>query len=1329
MLFGTTEAQRSTSDRVTLATAGCQLQKSGQIEIKCLRPELMSAEDIENSSDSQLLERLAVTENIDFTSPLSSLGGESTAYYFDQMQVETCATPMGLGMEYEDVVALWNPSKFPKGWDGKKKKRNREKLKERIIRLTSIHDCRAKGISRRLNPVLAASHWPLSGSVGLAIPDELVTHSTCSYKPEVDALLSAFQKRFKESKCNVSETEIEWARTKLFDGVELDLGFSSTALCSAGTAAYYWDIWVKSTCSENEKLFTKVVFTMHVTVNGTPRPLPHTVAKSPFRYQVPDAKTCPFQINFEIFYRKPNGQEGIMTVQHEFGPIDRDADGNLKWNQSLDMGEVGRKLDSGIVKTRNETSFCLPGLAITMEAGEKGKLKNICQVIDSLLTWSNRCQRLGCHQFQLSKFYNEESPCKIVEDIFKCCAGFSSLCITDLLCKNVSSFQYPTGEWKELALYIGPVRNSETMDRDSLLPIVRVAPHLAKGTVDDLVRIWKCYAAMEHFRLPEGPFSVTYNGQKIDVGSNTNVADVLDQSLFKHYFAFPLPGTDTRDINDLLEFIEGTESGEQKKKKKRSKKKEVLKETPAKVADKSLDNAAVKVETNRPKSGGSESPASELYSLPPIQIFDINRELTIKPEGRAAESKVSGTTEQSSMDGDVDSLEGIGQDEPDFVRDRDTTKTGEQDVTYTSVASGTNKGEYNSKPRCRVEGKNCHSDVRYKPMEYIFHTHSCVAQLQARINKDNVERIGMDPSSSDGYKMTEVYVSGITKEGKFYACNDSDRPVLEELIEGLKTTQENSTPLAGSYKPKKGEICAAKHVDGQWYRARINMISANKAFVQYIDSGNRAFVQKTKLGPLPTSFLAMPGYAKLYSLALVNLSQDETFAYQAVEFLRENILGKTVKLKEQYKIGSEVFVSIHIENEDVGKKMVEDGLLLVKRQGGSDLEALVKRYEEAMDKAKKDRLNIWRYRDNTPDGSGDELGATASGTHGHDDDDDDDDDGMSAKGKNCERTDKSAEKIQPECDNLEAETKVPRNEEGSKEENVGTCQDELASFSHGQEDSGLDPNIQALKEDLASKEAKLGDLLESCQVLVETKGKDMSVLLSAVEDVEEEKHSIQKEVAGLELEMNNMRDQLVGLQEKRDQVMAGVEEKDKQLKESLKKKKQLEDLIEAEVDEHKRSKRQLEKELESLKVRIGELSKDEANTSDSADKANQEAQRFLLNINKKIEAKESDLECPVCLEVSTSPIYSCDEQHIICSDCKPKVNICSQSLRSSTHTSHVLGQNLPRVQGALPGQTAKTSLCREGSSGAGSSHFGKSRAIGILLRLNNHTVIIPKAAI
>merc|ERR1712099_36175 len=75
---------------------------------------------------------------------------------------------------------------------------------------------------------------------------------------------------------------------------------------------------------------------------------------------------------------------------------------------------------------------------------------------------------------------------------------------------------------------------------------------------------------------------------------------------------------------------------------------------------------------------------------------------------------------------------------------------------------------------------------------------------------------------------------------------------------------------------------------------------------------------------------------------------------------------------------------------------------------------------------------------------------------------------------------------------------------------------------------------------------------------------------------------------------------------------------------------------------------------------MGNLSKTEDNVSGTVDKAMLDAQRFLLNIDKKIEAKESDLECPVCFEVCAAPIYSCDEQHIICSECRPKVSTCPE---------------------------------------------------------------------
>lgn len=37
---------------------------------------------------------------------------------------------------------------------------------------------------------------------------------------------------------------------------------------------------------------------------------------------------------------------------------------------------------------------------------------------------------------------------------------------------------------------------------------------------------------------------------------------------------------------------------------------------------------------------------------------------------------------------------------------------------------------------------------------------------------------------------------------------------------------------------------------------------------------------------------------------------------------------------------------------------------------------------------------------------------------------------------------------------------------------------------------------------------------------------------------------------------------------------------------------------------------------------------------------------------------ESELECPVCLEISRPPIYQCPEGHLVCSACKPLLKSC-----------------------------------------------------------------------
>merc|ERR1712150_42097 len=43
-----------------------------------------------------------------------------------------------------------------------------------------------------------------------------------------------------------------------------------------------------------------------------------------------------------------------------------------------------------------------------------------------------------------------------------------------------------------------------------------------------------------------------------------------------------------------------------------------------------------------------------------------------------------------------------------------------------------------------------------------------------------------------------------------------------------------------------------------------------------------------------------------------------------------------------------------------------------------------------------------------------------------------------------------------------------------------------------------------------------------------------------------------------------------------------------------------------------------------------------------------------------IREKESDLECPVCLETAGGEILSCIQQHLVCSQCRPRVVECPQ---------------------------------------------------------------------
>lgn len=79
--------------------------------------------------------------------------------------------------------------------------------------------------------------------------------------------------------------------------------------------------------------------------------------------------------------------------------------------------------------------------------------------------------------------------------------------------------------------------------------------------------------------------------------------------------------------------------------------------------------------------------------------------------------------------------------------------------------------------------------------------------------------------------LQEVLVTEVTDEAKFYGCTVSDGPALEKLMDSLREEFTMNPPLAGAYQPKKNEMCAAKFVDDQWYRAKVEKVTATDAQV------------------------------------------------------------------------------------------------------------------------------------------------------------------------------------------------------------------------------------------------------------------------------------------------------------------------------------------------------------------------------------------------------------------------------------------------------------------------------------------------------------------
>ena len=111
----------------------------------------------------------------------------------------------------------------------------------------------------------------------------------------------------------------------------------------------------------------------------------------------------------------------------------------------------------------------------------------------------------------------------------------------------------------------------------------------------------------------------------------------------------------------------------------------------------------------------------------------------------------------------------------------------------------------------------------------------------------------------------------------------------------------------------------------------------------------------------------------------------------------------------------------------------------------------------------------------------------------------------------------------------------------------------------------------------------------------------------------------------------------------------------------LKNKSKLDQLILTIIAKSKEEIVMLEDEIEKLKTnQSGNRTQIQPDINNEDDTRIELTRQSNLKLLSYIEQQISSKECPLCLEVASSPIFMCQEQHLVCGACRPRLQACPE---------------------------------------------------------------------
>jgi len=309
-----------------------------------------------------------------------------------------------------------------------------------------------------------------------------------------------------------------------------------------------------------------------------------------------------------------------------------------------------------------------------------------------------------------------------------------------------------------------------------------------------------------------------------------------------------------------------------------------------------------------------------------------------------------------------------------------------RDITVVSVESADQRGNFIATMECNGVNLSCFlvengyawvNEGRRTPL---------TSRLQDLEKKAKEEKRGFwefyvppaeEESAEAGEKKQKEFFEAVVTEfgdyGTFFLQKKEDVAILEEMTEELTEVAETSTQqgiFAGT-APKNKQLILAQFSDGSWYRAMyLGLASddANKFNVMYIDFGTVEACPRSKALPLPVDYSTRPALARRARLAFIEPPEAKSsYSDDFLEYFQQLTADKTLTATVEYVEEGTLCVSLADASTHINAAMLREGLatLSKKRVGaapddGKDQFAPLR---DAQEKARHERLNMWKYGD------------------------------------------------------------------------------------------------------------------------------------------------------------------------------------------------------------------------------------------------------------------------------------------------------------------------------------------------------------------------------